>query len=122
MSDDDLTKAVAEKVMGWHAYQCESAYFDSWCNKDGEGEGPVGNWKPLRDWSQTFDVVQAMREKGWSLMLVTFLTSEDTRAVFQIHGPALAEATNINGRRAILEAALAATSSGSVPTTAEGGE
>lgn len=65
MNDLELAQWVAKYVMGWRIYKCESAYFDSYCNADGEGEGPVQHWHPHQNWNQAMEVVQAMREKGW---------------------------------------------------------
>lgn len=69
LTDDELVSLAAEKVMGWRICRCESAYFDSYCNDEGEGEGSVEDWRPLINWNHAMEVVEKMRTKGWDFAL-----------------------------------------------------
>lgn len=108
MTDAELVRRVAEKVLGW------SMMLPSRSDRSITMPGspppalPSQEWMPLDDWNHTMQVVEAMRAKGWSFLFVNFLTTKDARAVFQIHGPAISDVTNSNPQRAVLEAALLA--------------
>lgn len=105
MTDNELVVAVAEKVMGWRACQCESAYFDSWCDSEGVGQGPVQSWTPLISWRNTMEVVDAMRKQGYKLSLED-ITDE---VKIEFNGPYRATYADYGKeQRGILEAALKA--------------
>ena len=110
LPDDELARLVAEKVMGWTSLCCESAYFPSWSDSDGCGQGPVSQWKPLKDWNATHMVIDAMREKGWRYAVgeyaLNFYTHKFIKRGFG--GECVTSSSAKTEKRAILEAALAA--------------
>lgn len=106
MGDKELIRNVAEKVMGWMIGRYESAYFDSYSDKDGFGQGPVQHWRPLDSWNHAMEVVAAMRAKGCPFELRDF-DAAFTEVRFGDHTIAC-DTEDAVQRRAILLCALMA--------------
>jgi hypothetical protein len=74
MTDDNLNKLMAEKVMGWYAWHDKDGYRASlWRDKpDDTGEIALRwcDWNPATDANDALRVVEAMRAKEWYFALV----------------------------------------------------
>lgn len=80
LTDAELTRLVAEKVMGWK-WGMYSARHRAIMERPTRSDTPsatslnlvikanLDTWRPLEDWNDCMAVVKAMREKGWHLFL-----------------------------------------------------
>ena len=78
MSDTELTRLAAERVMGWS--------FDDTLSKKWIDRGfPIkdDDWCPLTDWSAAGEIVEKMRADGWYLQTDIGPTSR-ARATFHL--------------------------------------
>lgn len=112
MSDEQLTKAVAEEVMGW--FEEPSWEQVTWCRLAGKQAGehlyePVVSkekWQPLTDPHHWMMVVERMRELGWWFRLLVMPSSIECE-FYKLEGDC-EYASGYEIGRAVLEAALSA--------------
>jgi len=110
MTDQQINKAVAEKVMGWKYHEkitkgvvvtlIEKWYADSKGNKK---EYP---FSPSTDPVDTYLVIEALKEKGWGSQVMNYV-KKDAR-VFVFNGEYSFLADNKSWLRALSEASLKA--------------
>lgn len=75
MSDDQIIREVAEKVMGWKIHARNTAHWtdaEKWNDCDYTFRASVNDWNPLNSWAEAGRVIERMRELGWMLQLETF--------------------------------------------------
>ncbi len=66
MTDAEIIRLLAEKVMGWEKWPDTKAW---WVNVYGIPMCRVSDWNPLKDSNHSDQVVDKMKETGWSLRL-----------------------------------------------------
>jgi len=74
MTDEELIKAVAEKVMGWEFYPGETNripdyWYDQNASRDYRFVMPTSDWNPLTNANHTMMVVERMRELGFNFWI-----------------------------------------------------
>lgn len=65
----NLNKEIAEKVMGWKVYYHQENItlpVEWWTEKHS-----VGEWNPVKDLNQCFEVVEKMYSEGWEFEFET---------------------------------------------------
>lgn len=67
MSDDELNRLIAEKVMGWHVGGYGGEPY--WLNGKGMHAWPIDDWQPTQDIAQAWQVVERMRQLGFDFEL-----------------------------------------------------
>lgn len=107
MTDQELTKLIAEKVMGWELGQ------GPWYTRQGEPMFVVNAFRPLVNDSPAFMVVDKMIEKGFTFSLIfSGYASKSWNATFygvdEYSEQLVYDATHESRRRAICIAALRA--------------
>lgn len=63
MTAAEKTRLLAERVMGWERHAKLSGF---WFNTDGGLVEDVADWDPLTNLAHAGEVLEAMREKGWT--------------------------------------------------------
>lgn len=110
MTDTELTRLAAEKVMGWTVHPTLKGRrgLGCWNNTSDGHAGCIGEWQPLTDWRAAGEIVEKMRADGWYLQTDTGPKSR-ARATFHL-GNAVHTARDAGGNilRAIRNAALLA--------------
>ena len=84
MTDEELTNAVATKVMGWHREPgLEEWHGDQWVNEHGEWQWGV-DWDPLEDdvlMDEVLDVMSGLVDGGVPMVARVATMSELKRAI-----------------------------------------
>jgi hypothetical protein len=66
MTDEQLTRLAAEKVMGWVEHVIyEPQEERRWLKPDGQ-HAAWGSWTPLTDWRAAGEIAEKMQSDGWS--------------------------------------------------------
>ena len=86
-TDEELTRFLAEKVMGWTLVEIpdweHSGHSPYWI--DGDGNTYSGSWSPVTDANDTLMVIEAARNKGWQVETVVGpYDDEDNRWVAEL--------------------------------------
>ena len=106
MTDQELTKLIAEKVMGWERTS-------EWYSKQGSPVCAIGAFRPLENDIHAFQVVDKMIEDGFTFSLISSgYASKSWNATFygvdEYSEQLVYDATHESRRRAICLAALRA--------------
>jgi len=118
MTDAELVRAVAERVMRWRVFTPDKAEWGNWyaggvrfCKSD----DTESEWQPLTNWNDTMEIVDAMRAKGWHMfrrwwewcgITIGFEQEDKENQGRQVEIEVVTR--GITEQRAILEAALLA--------------
>lgn len=68
MTDEELVREVAEKVMEWDKAGWNGQRYTRWLPRKPPSY-EIGAWNPLTDANHRDMVVEKMREKGWSYQI-----------------------------------------------------
>src|SRR5512139_1373000 len=65
MTDEELTKAISEEVMGWKPQNWMGSYWEIWSFGPGKGCIKTRDWQPLTRPDHWWMLVERMVELGW---------------------------------------------------------
>lgn len=114
MTDEELVQAVATRVMEWAKHSRNTAHWTDAKDANSVGYKVRGlccgrdEWNPLTNWNTCFEVVEAMRAKGFWFIFEDMTDRNECRARFHSYECSPKYCYSVSGQRAILEAALAA--------------
>lgn len=111
MTDDELTRLLAERVCGWESKHPAFAV-DWYEGDDGSFKYEIPDWSPLTELGHASDVIEAMRAAGYRVRMETVNDNEawfsefikwtpsDSRVGFKHIAPSLPRAICIAALRA----------------------
>ena len=70
MTDDELNKAMAERVMGYQKVTVVELTRDYWSDNEGGLQSACEDWNPVTNANDALRVVEAMEKKGWYLQML----------------------------------------------------
>jgi len=113
MTDEELVREVAEKVMEWDKAGWNGQRYTRWLPRKPPSY-EIGAWNPLTDANHRDMVVEKMREKGWVVEINNYIGWNNNRPnawavrFKKYQEPNQPYAANINLGHAVVLAALAA--------------
>lgn len=83
LTDEDVTRLAAEKVMGWKA-KANNTVEPQWIGIDGTHQWQSG-WSPLTEWRNAGQIVDKMLADGWNGCSLASASGQNMYDFF--HGP-----------------------------------